>query len=144
MTQTAELLSKLEDFFCSPKFTSAIGDFMGENAGKLVYAPLDEEQPLSNYDIYKAYTQLIERQLEDFIASEGLTVKDVCDACAAAQDSAEHMHLAAIDYLVASTEYEAFMQLAYDHHCMTLYEPDESTAWDAKEGAPEVAEAAAA
>ncbi|KXZ44085.1 hypothetical protein GPECTOR_74g699 [Gonium pectorale] len=73
---------------------------------------------LLNFDIFKEYTQMVERQLEEFIRAEGLTVKDVCAACAAAQDSESHLHLASIDYLVASSEYESFMQLAYDHACI--------------------------
>jgi hypothetical protein len=50
---------------------------MAENAQKLVFVPLEEEQPLQNFDIFKAYASLVERQLEEFILSEGLTVK-VC------------------------------------------------------------------
>ncbi|PNG99578.1 hypothetical protein TSOC_014640, partial [Tetrabaena socialis] len=131
------------DFFCSPKFTCAIGDFMGERADTLDFVPLTEEQPLGNFEIFKQYTELVERQLEEFIRSEGLTVKDVCDACMAAQSSESHMHLAAIDYLVASTEYESFMQLAYDHACMKFYEPDEQTAWDPEGEALEAAQGSA-
>ncbi|GFR39877.1 hypothetical protein Agub_g379 [Astrephomene gubernaculifera] len=130
MVAQTELLEKLEDFFCSPKFTCAIGDFMSEQTPLVQFVPLDEEQPLQNFDIFKQYTQLVERQLEEFIQSEGLTVKDVCAACSAAQDDEAHLHFAAIDYLVASTEYESFMQLAYDHHCMAVYQPDDLTEWD--------------
>ncbi|KAG2449073.1 hypothetical protein HYH02_005822 [Chlamydomonas schloesseri] len=130
-----EMLEKLEEFFCSPKFTCAIGDFMSENAEKLEFVPLDGEQPLQNFDIFKNYTSMVEQQLEEFIQAEGLSVKAICDACAAAQNNENHMHIAAIDYLVASTEYESFMQLAYDHACMAAYEPNELTAWDPEEEA---------
>lgn len=37
--------------------------------------------------------------------------------------------MAAIDYLVASTEYESFMQLAYDHFSMGQYDPEEGEEW---------------
>ncbi|EFJ43463.1 hypothetical protein VOLCADRAFT_106791 [Volvox carteri f. nagariensis] len=97
---------------------------MGENAGKLEFVPLEEEQPLQNFDIFKLYATLVERQLEDFILSEGLTVKDVCDACTTAQNAESHTHLAAIDYLVASTDYESFMQLAYDHYVVANFGSD--------------------
>jgi hypothetical protein len=30
-----------------------------------------------------------------------------------------------IDYLLASTEYESFMQLAYDHAQLSQYQPEE-------------------
>ncbi|GLC43381.1 hypothetical protein PLESTF_000427400 [Pleodorina starrii] len=125
MAEQTEMLQKLEDFFCSPKFTCAIGDFMGENADKLAFVPLEQEQPLQNYDTFKAYASLVERQLEEFILSEGLTTKAVCDACTAAQNAESHSHLAAIDYLVASTDYESFMQLAYEHAVVAAGGPDE-------------------
>lgn len=48
---------------------------MGENSEKLAFVPLKEEQPLQNFDTFKAYASLVERQLEDFIRDEGLTVK---------------------------------------------------------------------
>lgn len=35
-----------QEFFCSPKFTCAIGEFMSENAEKLEFVPLDGEQHL--------------------------------------------------------------------------------------------------
>eukprot|EP00198_Chlamydomonas_reinhardtii_P000679 XP_001690014.1 predicted protein [Chlamydomonas reinhardtii] len=135
-----EMLEKLEEFFCSPKFTCAIGEFMSENAEKLEFVPLDGEQHLQNFDIFKQYTSMVEQQLEEFIQAEGLSVKAICEACAAAQNDDSHMHIAAIDYLVASTEYESFMQLAYDHACMAAYEPNELTAWEPEaEGTREAA-----
>lgn len=127
MADQSEMLQKIEEFFCSPKFTSAIGDFLSTNTSELEFKPIDEEQPLKNFDIFKQYTTLIEQQLEEFIRSEGLTVKSVCEACASAQET--HSHMAAIDYLVASTEYESFMQLAYDHFSMGQYEPEEGEEW---------------
>ncbi|GIL43920.1 hypothetical protein Vafri_1502 [Volvox africanus] len=138
MGDQSELLQKLEDFFCSPKFTCAIGEFMGENAAKLAFVPFEEEQPLQNYDIFKSYASIVERQLEEFIHSEGLTVKDVCDACTVAQNAESHTHLAAIDYLVASTDYESFMQLAYEHHIVSSYGPDLTEEEEAEEAATEV------
>lgn len=39
-------LQKLEEFFSSPKFTSALGAFLGEKTPMLEYKPLCEDQPL--------------------------------------------------------------------------------------------------
>lgn len=36
----------MQEFFCSPKFTSAIGDFLSTNTSELEFKPIDEEQPL--------------------------------------------------------------------------------------------------
>lgn len=70
-----EMLQKLEDFFASLKFTSALGQFLGEKAPALEYKPLDEDQPLSNYDTFKEYTQMVEQQLEEFLVLEGFTAQ---------------------------------------------------------------------
>ncbi len=35
-----------QEFFCSPKFTSAIGDFLSTNTSELEFKPIEEEQPL--------------------------------------------------------------------------------------------------
>jgi hypothetical protein len=43
---TFEVLSQLEMFFCSPTFTTALGDFFNKHVGDLDFRPLEEEQPL--------------------------------------------------------------------------------------------------
>jgi len=42
----SELLNKLEEFFSGPDFTSAIGEFMGNNVADLEFRDLSKEQPL--------------------------------------------------------------------------------------------------
>eukprot|EP00959_Pyramimonas_sp_CCMP1952_P435385 9116908-Pyramimonas_sp.AAC.1 len=50
------VMSRLEDFFSGPEFTSMLGDFMGENASKIQLVNVEEEQPLQNHDLYCRYT----------------------------------------------------------------------------------------
>lgn len=57
----------------------------------------------------------------------------IFEACVKAQQAQDGSWLTCIDYLIASTEYESFMELAYDHFCMGAYEPNDVTAWDAGE-----------
>ena len=46
MDNSFEFLSKLEDFFSSPQFTSSVGSFLAEYTRQLEYKSLEEEQPL--------------------------------------------------------------------------------------------------
>lgn len=61
-------------------------------------------------------------------------MQEVYDACVKANEKADEKAnwLTCIDYLLASTEYESFMELAYDHYCMGAYEPGEDEEWDAE------------
>ena len=87
--------------------------------------------PCRNHDIYRQYTELVEQQLEKFLADEGLRPEDVCKACERAMSApGESGHLTCLDYLNACTEYDSFIDLAFDHACMLgLGEPDENETW---------------
>ncbi|MEW5312532.1 MAG: hypothetical protein WDW38_004161 [Sanguina aurantia] len=111
--------SPVDTFFGCPEFTSAVGDFLQSNCGRLEYISFEEEQPFLNHTIFSEYADLIELQLARFIQEEGLPVQGVLEACAAAQASDTAGHMTCIDFLVASMEYESFMELCYDHLCST-------------------------
>lgn len=138
-------MMQLEAFFCSAQFTSNIGDFMARRGPDLEFKPLEEEQPLRNHDIYKEYTHLVERQLQSFITEQGVSPQAVYEACAKAQADAQGSSwMTCLDYLVACTEYEEFMQLAFDHCSVSTYEPSEGAASDPEaangdDGAPAAA-----
>ena len=63
---------RLEDFFSTPDFTSAVRAFVDEHDSAFVYVEEGEEQPLGNYDVYLKYTKLIEEQLETFLSGHGI------------------------------------------------------------------------
>eukprot|EP00798_Chlamydomonas_sp_ICE-L_P013406 gene13408-19257_t len=115
------------DFFGSPGFTSALGEFLGKYSCELEYKDFAEDQPLKNHDIYQKYTDLVEQGLQKFMLDGGLKQEAVIEACQKAQESGDRTWLTCIDYLLASTEYESFMELAYDHYEMIRgqYEEDE-------------------
>lgn len=46
----SSVLERLEEFFASPDFTSAIGHFVAEHASDVEFVPPDEEQPLKCVD----------------------------------------------------------------------------------------------
>lgn len=108
------LISRVEEFFCSPSFTTSVGDFLSSKAGDIEFKDLEEEQPHINFATFQEYQQMVERNLQSFLASEGISQKAVVDACLEAQNSGSG-YLTCIDYILACTEYEEFMQLAYDY-----------------------------
>ncbi|KAJ9530685.1 hypothetical protein QJQ45_014837 [Haematococcus lacustris] len=113
-TSCDDLVEALETFFCSPGFTSAVGTYMSENASNLSFVATDETQPIENYNLFLKYQSLIEEHLSIFL--------EVYEVCQAAQGSQVADSLACLDYLVAASEYEAFMELARDHYEMALYD----------------------
>ncbi|KAJ9530859.1 hypothetical protein QJQ45_028854, partial [Haematococcus lacustris] len=146
-TSCDDLVEALETFFCSPGFTSAVGTYMSENASNLSFVATDETQPIENYNLFLKYQSLIEEHLSIFLVDRGLSAQasnpiictwcyrlahqlhylciistEVYEVCQAAQGSQVADSLACLDYLVAASEYEAFMELARDHYEMALYD----------------------
>ena len=71
-----------------------------------------------NHDIFRQYTEMVEGQLQKFMEDEGLSPDDIYAACNSAMTSPEARSLTCLDYLMASTEYDSFIDLAFDHACM--------------------------
>ena len=65
----------------------------------------------------------MERLLQEFIESKDLSIDQVFEACKHQSESATAGSLLCLDYLLASTEYDSFMQLAYDHVQIASYNP---------------------
>mmetsp|Transcript_37823 Transcript_37823/g.82271 ORF Transcript_37823/g.82271 Transcript_37823/m.82271 type:complete len:151 (-) Transcript_37823:109-561(-) len=122
------VMSRLEDFFAGPEFTSMLGDFMGENASKIQLVNVEEEQPLQNHDLYCRYTEAVEKQLEAFIEREGLSAEEVFNACRRIKEGGDAAWLSCVDYLLAATEYNRFLQLVADFQSMQQWEPEEGEA----------------
>jgi len=121
------VVGRLEDFFGSPEFTSSVGAFLSAHAPAVVLPPA--EQPLSNHSIFMQYTELIEAQLEAFIAREDLTQEQVFHACKRVKEGGDMAWLSCVDYLLAATEYERFLQIASDFQSMQQWEPAEGEAF---------------
>lgn len=61
------MIGKLEDFCSSGEFTTFLGNFAKEHAGKFRFE--DEEQPLECYQLWMNFKAEIDQRLEEFIAS---------------------------------------------------------------------------
>ncbi|KAJ9456543.1 hypothetical protein DIPPA_22775 [Diplonema papillatum] len=112
--ETDELLAKVEDFFLT-SLSHKIGEFMNDEAQNVALLPLDQEQPLHNMEIFKRYQNLAEKLMEEFLSKEGIDAHAVADVCRRQEGEATAPSFACIEYLLAMTEYDAFMQLAADH-----------------------------
>eukprot|EP00242_Pyramimonas_sp_CCMP2087_P016471 CAMPEP_0198199256 /NCGR_PEP_ID=MMETSP1445-20131203/2579_1 /TAXON_ID=36898 /ORGANISM="Pyramimonas sp., Strain CCMP2087" /LENGTH=131 /DNA_ID=CAMNT_0043869041 /DNA_START=177 /DNA_END=569 /DNA_ORIENTATION=+ len=112
------VISRLEDFFSGPEFTSMLGDFMEKNAGNVQLVSTSEEQPLQNHDLFCRYTEAVEEQLDAFIAREGLTKEAVFDACRRVKEGGDAAWLSCVDYLLAACEYDRFLRLVADFQSM--------------------------
>ncbi|KAK3270566.1 hypothetical protein CYMTET_21041 [Cymbomonas tetramitiformis] len=124
-TNSEPIMSRLEDFFASPDFTAALGQFMGENCHNVEFVPAEDEQPLQNHDIFCKYTGLVETLLNDFMKCENLSSEEVYEACRRVKEGGENAWVTCVDYLLAATEYTHFMQLIADFRRMEEYDGEE-------------------
>lgn len=100
------VLDRLEEFFSDPSVTSAINDFCCAHAS---VTPLAEgaEHPLEYHTAFLEYAKLIEEQVAAFMAEHCFSEEDIVIAALHAPPGVH----TCIDYLLASTEYTAFLQL---------------------------------
>ena len=121
------LLDRLELFFCKPEFTSAVGDYTRSKLGEFQFTEsLDDEQPLHNFAVYQGYTALVEEQLGDFLRQEGTTSAELMESIKAFEE-ADNGASTCIDFLLASTTYNAFCELMADMYNIVHARVDEDT-----------------
>merc|ERR1719473_1295946 len=123
------VLDLLEGFFGEPAITSAISDFASEHAHKIKPLAEGEEHPILYHETYLAYTKMLEDKIETFMTENEITMDDVLGAARSAP-SGTHTF---VDYLLASTEYEAFLELMEDFRNLSEWDAGE----DADGGKPE-------
>uniref|UniRef100_A0A7S3GEU7 Cilia- and flagella-associated protein 36 n=1 Tax=Palpitomonas bilix TaxID=652834 RepID=A0A7S3GEU7_9EUKA len=110
-----DFMHKLEDFCASPYFTTAIGDFTTEYAGKFEDK---EEHPPECFVIFQKYDKMIEEKLEGFVKEQGLTNEEVAEACRIAMDIFPPGTMTCLDFILASLDFESFHALMLDFRAM--------------------------
>eukprot|EP00288_Rhodomonas_lens_P005422 CAMPEP_0177727090 /NCGR_PEP_ID=MMETSP0484_2-20121128/20130_1 /TAXON_ID=354590 /ORGANISM="Rhodomonas lens, Strain RHODO" /LENGTH=144 /DNA_ID=CAMNT_0019239709 /DNA_START=15 /DNA_END=445 /DNA_ORIENTATION=- len=119
--ENKRILELLELFFSTPEFTDAVRQFVEDNEEKFLFVEEGEEQPLSNYDLYLKYTNVIESQLEAFLKQHDVDHEDVAKLCVAEKEGGNRVSFS-LDYIIASTEYGKFLQMMADFKCMREFE----------------------
>mmetsp|Transcript_6420 Transcript_6420/g.7808 ORF Transcript_6420/g.7808 Transcript_6420/m.7808 type:complete len:223 (+) Transcript_6420:1-669(+) len=112
--QVPQIIDKLEDYFASPEHTSAIGDFLSLKVSEFTHFNPKEEQPLHYYQIFGEYQKLVETSVESFLVQEGKTNEELFNTISQFQGTGGSEIYTCIDYLVACTEYDYFLQLMED------------------------------
>jgi hypothetical protein len=108
------LLAKLEDFVGSAAFTTSVRTFAAEHAHR--FKPIvsgDDEHPLHYQELYLQYERLLEASLEAFLTEHGSSVTALVACVRRAQERGEP--LASVELLLATTDYEAFLELMLDY-----------------------------
>ena len=108
------LVARMMEYCQSASFTRAMGAFAEQHASKFYPQDTGAEQPHEWYQLYQAYEALVSERLDDFLAAEGVTACAAFEACAAAKAAGDARFGGFLDYLVASTEYTAFVELMRD------------------------------
>merc|ERR1712216_178863 len=112
------VLDLLEEFFGEPTITSAISEFANEHAHKIKPIPDGEEHPILYHETYLAYTKMLEAKIEAFMHENEVELDDVLEAVRQAPRGSHTF----VDYLLASTEYEAFLQLMDDFRMLSEWD----------------------
>jgi len=104
--EAADLAAKLEEAFTRPEFTSAVSDFANKHCHQFallttVADPSAVEHPLRWHELYREYTDLVESQLESFLASEGVSMDEVRNV---AKSDGWTAAATCVDFIVASIE----------------------------------------
>ena len=115
---SVSIMIKLEDFFSgNPDLSVAIGDFFAANASRITVHDSEREQSMEAHGIYLEYCDIIENGLEEFLARENVPPEDFVAACQDARDNGD-FSTSALDYTIASTEYESFLDMCRDFSAM--------------------------
>lgn len=72
-----QLVKELAEFGTSEQFSSAISTFMQAHCEAFKGGTADGEQKLEFYDIYKKYTELVDKLLDDFCSERQMQTTDV-------------------------------------------------------------------
>jgi len=112
------VLDTLESYFCDPAVTGAINDFACLHAPSITPLAEGAEHPLAYHAAFMEYTKLIEEKVAAFMAEHSVTENDILVASLHAPPGVH----TCIDYLLASTEYTAFLQLMADFNSLSDYE----------------------
>lgn len=96
------------------------------------------EHPLRYHELYMQYTAMIEQKLEALLAELSVSVQDLLERVAEASSGSN----TCIDYLLASTEYSAFLNLMLDFESLNQWDvsADEQASLGEREGSPKATE----
>ena len=110
-------MMKFEAFGESPEFTNLISKFMNDNCAKFELQKDSGEHCISNFMMFKEYSEMVEKALEGFLKKENINEDTFYQACQFAKD--ENLPCNFLDYVVSSLEYEDFYFLMSDYKTMS-------------------------
>lgn len=102
-----------EAFGQSPDFTTPIQQFLFNNSPKLEIAKTNGEQSINNYQLFKEYSELLDKTLDKFLKLGNLDANVFIDALKFAKE--ENLPCSFLDYVLSSMEYEDFYRLMLDY-----------------------------
>ena len=108
----------LEDFCSLPDFTNFLQEFAQKHCVK--FQDESEEQPIECYTLWQQFTKHVDSQLDEFLQQNGLEAEKVMASIQRMQEHDQGI-LSAIDYLLASTDYQEFVNMMLDFKDMGLY-----------------------
>mmetsp|Transcript_37940 Transcript_37940/g.100889 ORF Transcript_37940/g.100889 Transcript_37940/m.100889 type:complete len:105 (+) Transcript_37940:242-556(+) len=76
------------------------------------------EHPLRYHELYMQYTSMLEQKLEAFLVENASSVPELLARVAAASGQSH----TCVDYLLASTEYSAFLNLMLDFSSLSQWD----------------------
>ena len=100
-----------EAFGSSPDFTTPVQEFLFKNAPK--FELTNGEQSLGNYQIFKDYSEMLDKTLQKFLDYGKLDAEVFIAAMQFARQ--ENLPCSFLDYVLSSIDYEDFVSLMADY-----------------------------
>eukprot|EP00966_Prymnesium_polylepis_P308179 7121525-Prymnesium_polylepis.2 len=107
------LLTKLEDFIAGDAFKCTIDRFAEEHAHKFKPLTSEDEYPLHYQTLHLQFEATLELALEGFLAEHSASVADLVQLVTRSKEHGDSLQC--IDTLLASTEFDSFLELMLDY-----------------------------
>ena len=105
------IVMNFEAFGSSPDFTTPVQEFLFKNAPK--FELTNGEQSLGNYQIFKDYSEMLDKTLQKFLDYGKLDAEVFIAAMQFARQ--ENLPCSFLDYVLSSIDYEDFVSLMADY-----------------------------
>lgn len=118
------VLGIMEEECTDPAFLTKISDFASKHATS--FDDREEDHPIQWMASWNEYRELVERCLEEVMRREGISPEELASFCEYIAEE-DPQALVCVDYLLASVDYLAFVQLMLDHKQLLTSSPSPCT-----------------
>ena len=103
---TIQILISLEQFITEPEFICGVETLLNTN----LHLFESGEQSIQCYEVFQQFTNLLDKQLQNFINKTGVSEQEVFTNCKNLYEQDPNA-LTCFEYIIAASEYKDFLEL---------------------------------